>query len=159
MNRPQTFKVRRADRCACAAEDFGFSLNLEHGFALDSFNGTVTKDMIAGPDTTIAFRLDEKTMQDLRDIYLRARLADLPEPAPPYGSEEWNHPDLSHGVVRLHIRCGSSTKSFVWHSGRTVDDQFKEEWRPLWWFAETAMITAINSPEYRALPKASGGYR
>ncbi len=158
MTPPQTFKVDRADKRACAAEEFGFALSTELGFALDSFKGTLTKDMISRPDTMISFRLDKKTMEELRDLYLSARLADLPEPAPPYGSEQWYNPEHVLGVVRLEIRCGGTAKSFVWHSGHTVGSQYKEEWRRLWWFAETAMIAAMYSPEYRALPKASGGY-
>jgi hypothetical protein len=155
---PDTFKISWADKQACPVADFGFSITTERGFAVDTFAGTVTKDMVGQPDTTVTLRLDKKTMQALRDLYLRTGLSELPEPAPPYGSQEWKDRAHGPGIVDLEIRCGGTTKQFSWHTGHFVGDQHIDEWRRLWWFAGSAFLAAIYSPEYQALPKAPGGY-
>jgi|GEM_PF-5883533 len=155
---PKTYRITWADKQACPVGDFGFIIRTERGFAVDTIAGTITKDMISQPDTTVVLRLDRATMRALRDLYLRTRLSELPEPAPPYGSEAWIDRAHGLGVVEVEIHCGGTIKRFTWHTGHAFGGRYLEEWRRLWWFAGSAFEAAISSPEFRALPPGKGGY-
>ena len=72
----------KGDRERYPRRGFGIVFESQWGFAVDTFAGRVTKDLVSIPDTTIDLRLSDAQLDTLYDAVLRMRLFDYPEPHP-----------------------------------------------------------------------------
>lgn len=137
-------------------DKFGFRLQIESGFTIDTFSGQVTKDMGQDPDTTITLVIDEGELDWIYELALASRFYEVTEPRPPYDARGFVYKDfelLHHNVVTLTVRFGDRERTLQWDSGLLVGQQYIEQWRRLWWVAEQMYHAVVFRPEYRALPK------
>lgn len=133
---------------------FGFLLESGYGEKVDTFSGLVTKDMVGDPDTTIRLRLTEAELDTIYQAAIAIRLFDYPEPCPPQVGNPW----VPSTTMRLKIRAGWVTKEFSWETGYGPAVGAEDEWRGLRQFVRLIERVVENRSEYRALPRAKGGY-
>lgn len=137
-------------------DSFGFRLQREGGFTIDTFSGQVTKDQGHDPDTTIALVIDNKELDWIYELALASRFYEVPEPHPPYGARGLAGEESGigrHSSVTLTVRFGERERTLQWDSGMRVGPKYIEHWRRLWWVAEQMYYAVVIRPEYRALPK------
>ena len=135
---------------------FGFRLQREGGFMIDTFSGQVTKDLGQDPDTTIALVIDERELDWIYELALASRFYEVPEPHPPYDARGLAGEQAGigrHSSVTLTVRFGEREKTLQWDSGMRVGPKYIEHWRCLWWVAELMYDAVVFRPEYRALPE------
>lgn len=136
--------------------DFGFSIQFGIGKSneIDTFNDTVTKDLIEGGTVTVAIALVDEEMTDvyekMKEINIVGRKKLIPEPIngtsceqEPYEEDEWkimiSGETITHSVSGTYCEPTSDAKqllelrNFVWRK-------------------------VIAKEKYRALPESKGGY-
>src|SRR5215471_8073835 len=64
------------------SESFDFLYADGRGTRLDTYHGTITKDMISLPDTTVACVLSEADLDSVRDRMIDVHFFDMREPYP-----------------------------------------------------------------------------
>lgn len=153
---PPTLKVNRAYRRKYSRDNFAFRFVTSKGFEIDTFAGTVTKDMGRDPDTTIVLALTKSELDEIHETILSTHFFDLPEPHPPFGAEGLWFPDLPGyglGTIELTVRSGSQYKTVKWDSRRVVGPLATDDWRRLWHVAEQMYFTALKREQYKELPR------
>src|SRR5262245_16464267 len=152
---PRKLALRPDDYRKYPREGFGFAIEWDRGFNIDTLHGTLTKDLIENPDTTIAFELSPAEMGSIYEATIAMRFFDLPEPHPPFESHYWSIP--YDDSVKVEVRSGSAVKHLAW-STRHVIEHPSDDWKRLnRWLSMIGRMVERN-PGDLALPMARGGY-
>jgi hypothetical protein len=138
---------------------FSFVLEDDRGFRVDTRAGTVTKDMIADPDTTIRLELSHGDLKAIERAFRSTHLVDVPEPHPAYppspdGSFVISKPSF---VWTLDLEMAGVHRHWQWDTARHVRPP-TAEWDALHAAVRTIRDVVDQYADYRALPAASGGY-
>lgn len=152
---PPELSVSSDYRRAWPRDAFAFRLTFDSGFEIDTFSGTITKDMGHKPDTTIVAGLTDEELNEFYEWVLTVHYFDYAEPHPPYGvmgrnDEDWLPKDFES--VEMCVRSGSNVKTLQWSSVQEIGTEHQWEWMRLWWLAEQMYYHAVRRPEYLALP-------
>jgi hypothetical protein len=146
---------------------FGLRVERWTGDAVDTFAGTVTKDMVPDPDTTIALTLTPEELESIRQEVIETRFFELPDTI--LGSSL----NVSGILTRIELRMGRRSKTVTVRTS-TDWDQALERWRIRGRLPQNEStreqrlrVDALSRhvfalvkahPEYRALPRPRGGY-
>lgn len=152
---PRLLPVRSEDFHRYPRSGFGLIYLDSNGNRLDTFAGTITKDLVNLTDTTIAVDLPPADLDSIHDAMIRIRFFDPDQLFPSLRLGSAIQPNTIH---RLRARAGSAERELVWDSGTwvggpTTDDgkRLLELFRLIWRRIEAR-------PEYRTLPRPVGGY-
>jgi hypothetical protein len=146
---PQELPIRPIDYLRFPRVGFGFVLGDNTGFKIDTFRGTVTKDLVEDPDTTIALRLSPAEMDSIYQAMIAMRFFDLPKPPLEFGG-------VPFFITTFEAHAGLAVEHLEWSTlGRRPSDDWKRLDRL------TRMIEAMvdRKPEWQALPKSRGAYQ
>ena len=135
-------------------EGFGFVMESAYGERMDTFAGTITKDMVGDPDTTIAVRFRESDLDSIYRMVIETRFFDLPGPHPSYDTIYV----MPHTQMTLLVQAGSVRKELSWDTGRVDVHNLSDEWKRLFDLMREIQRIQESYPEYRALPTPRGGY-
>jgi hypothetical protein len=138
-----------------ALQTFAFAFRSATGERVDSRAGTVTKDMVSAPDTTIALRLSPGEMRVIYETCRRVHLLDVHEPQP-----------------ELRNVVGGRVPAFAWDFDVTMEGKQKHfeirtsavmdppppQWVALHTAVDSVLTIVRRRPEYRGLPPFRGGY-
>ncbi len=149
-------RVRRADYAKFPREGFGVVFTTAGGFALDTFAGRVTKDLVLGPDTTVALCLSDAELDAIYKKAIEIRFFDYPEPRP--AMEVRGHLSWNEGVTSLSITAGTITRTLSWNGGDVPGGANLDDWKRLFELVLLIRDTVERRPEYRALPEPRGVY-
>jgi len=138
---------------AAGAHRFAFVLSDDRGFRVDSRAGTVTKDMVIGPDTTVALRL---TRDELRRIEEKCRtwhILRVHEPHPPYALPVQSYdPSLRW---TLEVWMDGAHRRFTWVEWAQTKET--PAWHALF-AVENRILSIVHArPEWANLPYPRGG--
>jgi hypothetical protein len=146
------------------------------GDGVDTFAGTVTKDLVPLPDTTAPLQLTADELESIRHKVVETRFFELPETLV-RGESSWE-PGRGGVLLQVYVRMGRKTRTVTlrgmterdiekldlerrgikfrdWSDQGTPADQARRRLRAL---AEHIMAIVRARDEFRALPKAKGGY-
>jgi hypothetical protein len=139
-----------------ALRTFAFAFRSGTGEAVDSRAGTVTKDMVSRPDTTIALRFTPAEMRTVYETFRRVHLLDVREPEPeiPFTNEGGVQPSFGW---RLDVTMDGRQKHFAVNTS-FVAHPMPEQWKSLVAAADTVLFIARRRPEVQSLPRPIGGY-
>jgi hypothetical protein len=146
-------------RAAGPEPNFGFRLESGACYTdvLDTFNGTLTKDLISEPAFTIPFHLPHEQMIAVFEKMVQIGFFDYPAifsiPTPRF-NQAWV---IQTPAERYHIlvRNGTASKTLDWIDEiREPDSREAQNLRALFEII-TDMIS--SSPEYQHLPARNGG--
>jgi len=139
--------------------DFGFRIEDGYGNCVDSDSGRVTKDMVIGPDTTIALQFTAAEMDTIYRAFVGLDVFDLPEPHPeinlPSDVVTTGDPSTWH---RFEIRGRGLQKRFEWS---TLNAYFlRNSSDAARMFREEQVVQRLleRRPEYARLPRPRRGY-
>jgi hypothetical protein len=143
---------------------FDIMVRTGRGDGLDTFAGTITKDLIANPDTTVAANLTSGELETIRGKAVETRFFQLPDTlVETGGGGEW--------ALQIKARMGRKIRTVTlrevrpedippgasyreWDGGPEAVDQ-ERRFRAL----ERAVIDIVRAKdEYKALPEPRGGY-
>lgn len=154
---PRPMPIRLGDRARYPRQSFGLLLVDRHGFRVDTFAGTASKDLIELPDTTIHLELSEAQMDTLYDAVIQMRYFDYPEPHPPIRANSTFA--LSNDMIGLRVRAGDATKDLTWNPGDEIaQEPVSDEWKRLRRLVRMVYRMVTSHPAYQALPKPEGYY-
>ena len=142
---------------APTAQHFAFLFETGWGTKLDTYHDTLTKDLVADPDTTIQFVLSQADLDSVRQKMIAIHFFDLPEPHPPFGECQGTmSPNSStHWMATL----GSRTEQLSWDGGEFGCENFSSpEWKGLFALQELIWRIIQRQPAYQALPHPKGAY-
>jgi len=148
--------------CPSSAAEPAFSFVLEEaqGFRVDTRAGTVTKDMITDPDTTIRLRFSRGDLRAIARAFRASHLIDVPEPCPDYppGSNETMSIVSPSFVWTLNLDMDGQHRHWQWSTAQHFSPSTPE------WDALRAAVHTIREMlgqyvDYRTLPRARGGYQ
>ncbi|MBC8116918.1 MAG: hypothetical protein H7062_21185 [Candidatus Saccharimonas sp.] len=92
---------------------FVFRWGADGRMIFDSRRGTLTCDMVVGPDSTIAMTLTSAQLDTLHATMLEVGMFDLPEPHPPRRTTSVGAKSQFNELT-LEVRADGRTKSFRW---------------------------------------------
>jgi hypothetical protein len=150
---PQELPIRPIDYLRFPRAGFGFILRYSTGFEVDTFRGTMTKDLVLDPDTTITLRLSPAEMDSVYQAMIAMRLFDLPQPHPPFHSESGAQPSYA---TTLEAHAGSAVEHLEWS---TFDQRPSDDWKRLDRLIRMIEAMVEREPEWEALPEPRGGYQ
>jgi len=141
------------------SQEFSFVLEEAQGFRVDTRAGTVTKDMIADPDTTIRLRFSRGDLRAIQRAFRAVHLLDVPEPSPLY-------PKSSNGLIEvvqpstawtLDLDMDGQHRHWTWDTSRRVLPA-TAQWDTLHAAVRTVRKMVEEYQDYRDLPSARGAY-
>ena len=153
---PLELRARRQDYRRFPRVGFGFVLETGNGFLVDTFSDSVTKDMVRGPDTTIALRLTEEELDAIYETMIAIRFFEFPEPHLP--TERRGYLTPNDGVVRLTARAGGVTRTQSWFTGDVPTGARIDDWKRLYLLTELIWRIVESHAEYQELPPPRGLY-
>ena len=143
-------------RPGSTAPKFDFVYETGWGTKLDTYDSTLTKDLVGLPDTTIHVVLShadrDSVLLEMQEINFFA----LPEPQPPYPGCGPLEPSTS---VRIEATLGGQTHRLVWDSGSVVcayDDS--GVWGQILELQRLIVRVMKRQPGYQTLPRPRGAY-
>ena len=138
---------------------FGFRYSHYRGESIDTFAGTVTKDMVRLPDTTIALVFTPMELAEVRRAVDRARFDELPDTiwygrtvADASGPEPLMQIEIQYGRERKSVTVDGSYRK------ERITPRSGDEFRRVVAIVNAARGILKKRPEYQALPPARGGY-
>ncbi len=149
----EALPLRQGDFAKYPRENFGFVLERSLGEKIDTFAGVATKDMVIGPDTTIALRLTEAELDTIYNKVIAIRFFDYP-------MFLWNDPRTQMSPqesLHLEVRVGDVVKDLRWTTGEPVPELVQQRKR-LGELVGLIQRMVTSHAEYQALPPARGGY-
>jgi hypothetical protein len=152
---PRSLPERKGDRERYPRRGFGLELRYGRGFRVDTFLSLATKDMIAGPDTTIALKLSDAQLDTLYDTVIRMRLFDYPGPPPPSHSPTSYDSDHS---ASLTVRAGQARKELSWSWDDFRPQPLPDEWKRFDRLERMIGRMVRADSAFRALPPPQGFY-
>jgi hypothetical protein len=141
--RARIFDKRRYPR-----RDFNFVVETGYGFRIDTFSGTVTKDLMGG-DSTIALTLSPAEMDTIYQRTLAIQLFRYPEPHPLI---EFNGMSQPHTTYHFYVKAGDHECELNWDSRYDYHGETRDEWERLWGLIWLIYDVVNERPEYKALP-------
>jgi len=126
---------------------FNFAFETGRGNRIDTYKGTVTKDLISSPDTTIRLQLTNAEMDRVYGKMIDIGFFDIPQ------HQLSRHTAGPRDPIRIVATAGKHTKRLAWRWGERIDD-----WQGLSELDRLIWAIVHDRREYRALPKAKGGY-
>ncbi len=126
----------------------------KYGFRdqVDTFNGTLTKDLILNGTTTVAFSFTSAQQDSVIRALERSDFFHLPDTLFPVPGVAISP---NPGVQVLRVQCEGRTKTLVWNDVLDASDPRTEKVLRLWGALE-GIVRSTDT--YRSLPPASGGY-
>jgi hypothetical protein len=135
---------------------FAFLYATGWGTRLDTYHGTITKDLILLPDTTVPCILSETDLDSVRQEMIAIHFFEMQEP----------HPDMHLGdtittrapstTIRLEATLGSQTESLSWNTALIVPNE--GDWKKLGELQALIWRIINRQPQYKALPPPRGNY-
>jgi hypothetical protein len=127
---------------------------LQHGFLdeLNTFGGTLTKDLVMDGSITVAFWLSTEEQQTILERAEQMSFFSLPDTFPAEAGVSIN-PDPSPD--KLRIRSGNRDHTVVWSYPRDPGDTLSAIPRQL---SEFIFSIVRQTPTYKALPQPRGGW-
>jgi hypothetical protein len=147
------------DRNTNVSKEFDFNFIFKYGITsrniLDTYHGTFTKDMITAPGITIELTL---TVEEMDSIYLKMVEIDFfhyPEEFKVEVTGEIISTVTPYSSYYFEVEYGPDVKILAWEDEITNPDEKADKLEEL----INLIINIIESKEeYKALPKANGGY-
>jgi hypothetical protein len=138
--------------------DFNFLLKYGVGGRneMNTFHGTLTKDLIVDSSITISFRLSNDELSVIRDRLYSIRFFDYPDTMKTQHKGRHIKKFVApHDTYFLRVQLGTQTKAVFWEDSDLSDDA-----RAIALRSTIKLIRGIieTRPEYQRLPKARGGY-
>ena len=131
---------------------FNFVYVDDWGTRIDTYDSTLTKDLVLDPDTTIHFVISKADLDTVYQMVTEIGFFD----------RSWPHPGWSGCVgaipsptITFQASLGEDTRRLSWRWLCTDDDSRVRELSRLALFI-SRMIR--RQPEYKALPRPRGGY-
>jgi hypothetical protein len=149
---PRKLAIRSHDYQRYPREAFGFVLEDHWGNRVDTFAGTITRDLIADRDTTITMRLSNAEMDAIYEKAIEIRLFEFPGRLPDRISGSM-YPARR---IRLVARAGDARQSLVWDTGGLVEGVPSDDWKRRRDLIRLIEGTVRAREEYRALPPPRG---
>jgi len=149
---PAELPIRPIDYVRFPRAGFGFVLAHGTGFEINTFRGTVTKDLVGDPDTTIALRLSPPEMDSVYQAMIAMRFFDLPRPHPLFHSEHLVVPSTG---TTLEAHSGLAVEHLEWS---TFDRRPSDDWKRLDRLILMIEDMVHRKPEWQALPEPNGAY-
>jgi hypothetical protein len=145
--------------CACdktaSQGNFGFVYENGYGDKVDTFEGSVTKDMVDKPDTTIHLVLTSAEMDKIYAKLTEMDFFDLPEPHPAQDTDSMMIP---HTTRLLRVQSGNRTKELHWDDKHRPHKAAEDEWKAIYELINLIRDAVKSHPEYQALPEPTAGY-
>jgi hypothetical protein len=141
-------------------QPFGVRVKTRRGDGVDTFAGTITKDLISLPDTTVSCALTKDEVERIRRMVVKAQFFDLPDTLVDFGDDGWR-------ADQIEVRMGRKTKTVAVRALRPRDlppGVPLREWTPSDQkrrFDELTLriIDLLRAKEeYKALPNSQGAY-
>ncbi len=126
----------------------------KYGFRdqVDTFNGTLTKDLVMNGTTTVAFSFTSAQQDSVRRALEQSDFFHLPDTLYPVPSVAISP---NPGMQMLRVQCEGRTKTLVWNYVLDASDPRTEKVLDLW----RALEGIVRSTKtYGSLPPAVGGY-
>lgn len=124
----------------------------DHRDQVDTFNGTLTKDLAADGTCTVPFGFTNAEQDSLLLALADSRFFDLPDTLYPIPTI-WIAPDPGPQILR--VESGGGTKSLFWLYLLDAADPRSAAVQKLW----SRLRQLVQSTEaYKKLPPAAGGY-
>lgn len=136
-------------------ERFAFVFETGWGERIDTFNGFVTKDLIADRDTTIRLVLSDAEMDTVYRAALAIGVFDYADSEATRGGPP---PPVPSTWARLKLRAGNVTKELHWGEGCTLTKSGAADISRLFELIRLIQGIVVSHPEYRTLPTARGVY-
>ena len=134
---------------------FGIQYQESLGKGVDTMRGTVSKDMVVDPDTTIRLALSEGALDTLYALALRDHIFDLPETLP---MQVGRHTVGTE--VDIHFRIESDGKQRDWRwEAHNLNYPLSDDWKRMVRFLGVLDSIVTTQPAYRALPQPRGVYQ
>ena len=139
---------------AAAPRDFGFEFGTGNGDRVNTFQGLVTKDLVALPDTTIRLAFTRAELDSVYAKMVQVHLLCLSDPQP---GECMIDPSTS---IWLVVRADGAERQFRWETGWGCGASVRssESWKSLYEVIGLIRRIVNARPEYKALPRPRGGY-
>jgi hypothetical protein len=118
---------------------------------LNTFEGTYTKDLIMGNTTTTSLVLSQEELSQIQQRMVDIDFFNYPENFPKnphYGQDPQEN-------YYIKVQGNSTVKEVSWNTNSLIDGNIQENLQQLANYI-TNMIE--QKPEYKALPRAIGGY-
>ena len=134
--------------------DFGFIL--KYGFempknVINTFEGSLTKDLIAAGDTTISFHFTEQQLDAIYKIMIDISLLEYPDDYVP--TERFLL--MPRPRTEFTVKIGSQNKQVRW-SGILNKD--KDDGKRIGRLIDFIISTVDSTTAYKNLPEPKGGY-
>lgn len=154
---PPLLPVRPIDFMRYPRQGFGFHLETDRGFVVDSDSGIVTKDMVYDSDTTVRVAFTPGEVDRIYRKAIEVRFFDLPEPHPPY---PYTGPlfSTSGTHVELSLRAGRVSKQIRYDTSGFFGSLISDDWKRIWLLERLIRDTVEAKSEYRSLPEPRGMY-
>jgi hypothetical protein len=134
--------------------NFGFVYETGYGEKIDTFSGTVTKDLVSEPDRTIRLRLSKRELRKVYEAMVQHGLFAVAEPHPAYRPNCSQDPHTTH---RFEITAGDVVRQFSW-SDEWCPGGMESEWGPLYRVLGVIRSIVESRAEYRRLPDPKAVY-
>ena len=119
---------------------------------MDTFNGTLTKDLVLNGTVTVPFGFKRSEQDSLVAVLAQTDFVGLPDTLYPMPNVSI-YPDPGFQVLRVELE--GTTKSLVWMAILDASDPRTGRVRELW----TRLRSLVQSTDtYRQLPLAEGAY-
>jgi hypothetical protein len=150
---PQELPIRPIDYVRFPRAGFSFVLGYSTGFEIDTFHGTVTKDLVEDRDTTVTLRLSPAEMDSIYQAMIAMRFFDLPQPHPPFHEE---HMVVPMTGITYEAHAGPAVQRLEWSTG---DRRPSDDWKRLHRLVRRIEDMVERKPEWQALPRPRGAYQ
>lgn len=137
-------------------EGFKFLFELGWGTKLDTYAGTMTKDLVDKPDTTIRLVLSEAELDRVHAKMVEIGFFEFPEPHPPWPKEDDCSQD-PHTTVRIEATSGGTTRRLSWSTERCLIHR-TPPWKGLAELEVLILDLMAQRPEWKRLPEPQALY-
>jgi hypothetical protein len=137
-----------------ALETFAFVYEDGWGTRVDSRAGTVTRDMVGNPDTTVALQLSPAEMRSLYRTFRRVHLLDVREPRPVMPPT--HQMTTLRTWWRLDVRMDGREKHFFRDDLAVFDRPLPAQWQALFTSLDSIGAIVQRRPEWKRLPRPRG---
>jgi hypothetical protein len=136
--------------------NFIFKYGVTGRTTLDTYQGTYTKDMVMDPDITIELKLSQEEMDSIYQKMVEIDFFKYPDEfSVSVPVSERKAEVTPYSTYFFQVTYGDKTKELLWHDKIMNPDEKADKLKGLINF----IINIIESKEeYKALPKANGGY-
>jgi hypothetical protein len=136
--------------------NFIFKYGVTGRTTLDTYQGTYTKDMVMDPDITIELTLSQEEMDSIYQKMVEIDFFKYPDEFSVSVPEGERKAEVTpYSTYFFQVTYGEKTKELLWHDKIMNPDEKADKLKGL----INIIINIIESKEeYKALPKANGGY-